>query len=261
MALNTIRTISPPGLHAIVSKYGPIYAKRAAHIFTVSEFCRGDIASTYNIDPEKISVVYNAADQGFAPISDQAKTEVKNQFANGQDYFLFVGTVQPRKNLEHLLGGFDRFKELSSSKVKLLLTGRKGWKYDSAFEAHERMKHKEDVVFTGFVDDKELNNLYASSLGLCLVSYLEGFGIPVVEAMHAETAVIASNTTALPEVTGDAGILVDPMSDEEIGQAMLSLYQNPQLRSELIEKGRKRRQKFSWDETADSIWEKLSAYF
>ncbi|MCB0844451.1 MAG: glycosyltransferase family 4 protein [Bacteroidetes bacterium] len=242
-------------------KYGPIYAQRAKHIFTVSEFCRTDISEKYKIDPEKISVVYNAADQGFKPIGEKEQTKIREQYANGSPYFLFVGTVQPRKNLEHLLRGFDQFKSVSgSSDVKLLLTGRKGWKYEGALAAHEAMTHPDDVIFTGFVNDEELNALYASSLALCLVSYLEGFGIPLVEAMQAETAVITSNVTALPEVAGDAAILVDPFSVDEIAHAMLKIYHNPTERETLIDKGKLRREAFSWDQTSEIIWKEIEKW-
>lgn len=240
-------------------KYTPIYAQRAAHIMTVSEFCKEDIAVRYNIDREKISIAYNAADNRFLPLSEEKRQKVRDQYAEGQPYFHFVGTIQPRKNIENLLMGFDQFKMTTGLPAKLLLVGKRGWNYQTAVEAFEAMEYRDDVIFTGFVSDSELPRIYGASEGLCLVSWLEGFGIPVTEAMKAGTPVICSNRSALPEIAGKAGLLVDPASPDDISEAMRKLSRNPELRQELIRKGKAQAEKFSWDDSAGRIWEVLAA--
>jgi glycosyltransferase involved in cell wall biosynthesis len=240
--------------------FSPRYAHKAAHLLTVSDFSKQDIMKQYGIEAEKITVVYNGASAGFAPLSEAEKQQTRDQFSDGKPYFHFVGTIQPRKNLENLLRAFDAFKEKSGSPVRLLLVGRKGWHYQGALEVFEKMKYKEDVHFTGYVSDQELNALYAASLGLCYVPYFEGFGIPILEAMHSETAVICSRVTSMPEVAGEAALLVDPMAPDQIAEAMLRLWRKPEEREALIAKGRRQREQFSWDRTYQLCWQVLERY-
>lgn len=238
-------------------KYSPRYAHQARRILTVSEFSKQDIVSLYGIDPQKITVAPNACNDFFKPVSEEVKIATRKEFSDGKPYFYFVGTIQPRKNIERLLQAFDLFRERVGESIKLLIVGRKGWKYEGAMQAFEGMKYKDEVSFTGFVSDEELNRICASSVGLCYVPYLEGFGIPLVEAMYSETAIISSNITAMPEVVGDAALLVDPYQSEQIADKMLELYRSPQLRKQLIEKGAEQRQQFSWDRSAEIIWSVL----
>ena len=241
-------------------KYSPIYAKRAAHLLTVSEFSKQDIVDRYQVPKDRISVVYNGASRVFHPLSPDEKHLVRREFSGGKPYFHFVGTLHPRKNIEHLLRAFDRFRDQVDTPVQLLLVGRKGWQYEGAMRTFEAMKHKEDVHFTGFVSDKDLNRLYGASLGLCYVPYLEGFGIPLLEAMQSEVPIICSKLTAMPEVAGDAGILVDPFSLEEISEAMLRVFGEEKLRNNLIEAGKVQREKFSWDRTYERVWGVLKEF-
>ncbi len=240
-------------------RYSPRFAKRAAQVLTVSEFSKQDIVQRYGVSPEKITVVHNGASDQFQPLDAVAQQAVRDQYSQGAPYFHFVGTLHPRKNIETLLRAFDLFKSQTSNPVKLLLIGRKGWQYQSALQTYEQMTHKEEVLFTGFVPDADLNRLYAASHALCYVPYLEGFGIPLLEAMHSETAIITSDCTAMPEVAGEAALLVDPQQPEQIATAMQSLWQSPALREGLIEKGRTQRQEFSWDQTYKKVWQVLSA--
>lgn len=241
-------------------KFSPKYAEKAAQILTVSEFSKQDIMTQYGTSADKISVVYNGASHGFRPVAEVEKEKIRAKYAGGNPYFHFVGTIQPRKNIENLLRAFDHFKTHHSSPVKLLLVGRKGWHYAGAMETYEAMQHKDDVVFTGFVPDEELNGIYAASLALCYVPYFEGFGIPILEAMHSETAVICSHAASMPEVAGDAAIKVDPYSPEKISQAMKELWKYPASRAALIESGKKQREKFSWERTYSLVWDELSKF-
>ncbi len=240
--------------------FSPKYAAKAAQILTVSDFSKRDIMAQYGTDESKISVVYNGASHGFRALSAEEKDRIRSTYTGGNPYFHFVGTIQPRKNLENLLRAFDKFKTQQPSSVKLLLVGRKGWQYAGAMETYEAMRHKEDVIFTGFVSDEELNGIYAASLALCYVPYFEGFGIPILEAMQSETAVICSHAASMPEVAGDAAIMVDPFSPEAIAEALQRIWENPAERQKLIEKGKKQRENFSWEKTYSLVWKVLSGY-
>ncbi|MEM7511205.1 MAG: glycosyltransferase family 1 protein, partial [Bacteroidota bacterium] len=241
-------------------KHSPKYAERANHLLTVSDFSKKDIIDTYGIAEDKISVVYNGASEAFSPISEKEQQEVRNTYTEGAPFFHFVGAIHPRKNITSILKAFDAFRARVGESVKLLLVGRKGWKYDDALQVYEQMQYKEEVIFTGFVSDEELKKIYGASLALCYVPVFEGFGIPVLEAMQAETAVIAGDVSSIPEVAGGAAVMVDPQNVEGISAAMSKLFLDPQERKKLIEKGRIQRQKFSWDRTYELSWKVLEQF-
>ena len=241
-------------------RYSPIYAEKASHILTVSEFSKEDIHMRYQIPKEKISVVYNGAGELFHPLSAEEQALVREKYTGGKPFFHFVGTLNPRKNIESLLLAFDKFKEEHPNPMQLLLVGRKGWKYDAALHTYEAMKYKSDVCFTGFVEDDELARIYAASWGLCFIPHLEGFGIPLVEAMHAEIPIISSKASSMPEVAGDAALWVDATDIAGISNALERLYGDSALRSQLAEKGKIQRQRFSWDLTYGKVWSVLNNY-
>lgn len=253
---------NPAWISRYCRRYSPQYAKQASHILTVSAFTRQDIVQQYGIAAEKISVVYNGASSAFMPTDAGTQQRIRNEYTDGKPYFHFVGAIHPRKNISNLLKGFDLFREKlpADAEVKLLLVGRKGWQYSEVLEVYERMRHKNSVVFTGYVPDNVLNQLYSSSLALCYVPYFEGFGIPPLEAMYAETAVICANTASLPEVVGDAALLVDPQAPTEIAEAMSKLYQDSALRQQLIENGLYQRTLFNWDYTAEKVWKSIESH-
>lgn len=238
----------------------PKYAQNAAHIVSVSDYTKKAIHDLYKIPSDKISVVHNACNTQFSPISENEKSEIRKKYTNGSPFFHFVGTIQPRKNIENLLVAFDNFKKTYPSDIKLLLVGKQGWNNESAMRTFEKMQFKEEVKFTGFVSDADLGKIHASSLALCIVSFLEGFGIPAVEAMFAETAIIASNRAALPEVCGEAAIFINPDSPESICEALLKLAKDDVFRNELIIKGIKQRESFSWDKSAQKIAAILTSF-
>lgn len=233
-------------------KFFPKFARKAAKIITVSEFSKQDIIDKYKVEPEKIHVAYNGANEGFRPISEEERIEVRNQYIAGNQYFMFVGSLHPRKNLARLFPAYDMFKERTGSDVKLLIVGEKRWWTEPIQKAYEAMRHKDDVVFVGHLQMSELQRVTAAALASVYVSYFEGFGIPIVEAYKCDVPVITSNVTSMPEVAGDAALLVDPFNIESIASA-LELVMDENVRNSLIEKGRIRRNDFSWD-TAAKQW-------
>ncbi len=239
------------GIHAWhYHQWFPKYAQKASRILTVSEFTKQDIVKTYSISPEKIQVVGNGCSEAFFPISESERSLVRSQYTQDKLYFLYAGAIQPRKNLDNLLKAFELFRTEQDSDIKLLLTGRKAWNFEEVIRTYQSMKYKDEVVFTGYVSDSELNRLYNGALGLVYVSRFEGFGLPILEAMNAGTAVITSNTSSMPEVAGNAALFVHPEKPESIQEAMKILAMNPQKRMELIEKGFAQKRHFSWEATA-----------
>lgn len=237
----------------------PRFVKKAAKIATVSTFSKNDIIQQYGIDSEKINVVYNGADHHFQPIPITEQASIRKQYANGQPYFLYLGSVHPRKNVARLIAAFDRFKTQITSPIKLLIAGRKAWQTGEVEAAYQSASAKNDIQFLDYVPDADLPKLIASAYALTYVSLFEGFGIPILEAMYCDVPSITSNTSSMPEVAGNAGILVNPYDIDNIAQAMAKMWSDKSFRKDLISKGRFQRQQFTWDKTATKLYNMIAA--
>lgn len=235
-------------------KYFPQFARKAARIATVSEFSRQDIRRYYDIPEDKIDVVYNGSCSRFIPLSREQQIEAKVKYAWGCDYFLFVSAIHKRKNLANMLKAFDAFKDSVDTDMKFVVAGERFGNQDDVNEVLRTMRHVADVRFLGYVTAEVLGELMGAAHALVYASLFEGFGIPILEAFAAETAVITSNVTSMPEVAGDAAILVDPLSVEQLTDAMRVLATDESFRQSLINKGREQRNRFSWEKTADKLW-------
>lgn len=237
--------------------YFPRYAAKSIRIVTVSEFSKADIVRQYSIDPGKIDVVYDGANEAFHPLTREEKQAVRDWYTDGCPFFIFIGLLHPRKNLANLFRAFDLFKKSNPSDVKLLIVGaRKWWTFDID-QAFQRMNFSDDVIFTGRLGTEELAAVLGAAVALTYVSYFEGFGIPIVEAFRCDTPVITSNVTSMPEVAGDAALLIDPFNSESIAEALYKAYQYESIREGLIQRGRKRKDLYSWQRTADLLWESI----
>ena len=230
-----------------------LFAQNATRVATVSEYSKKDIAETYGVNPNKIDVVYDGSHPCYRPHSEAEKAETRQRFAQGCRYIIFVSTILKRKNLANLLTAFDHVKNMEPGDLKLVVVGNRIWWQDELAKAYDDMVHKEDVIMPGHVDANELAALMSAADALVYPSYFEGFGIPILEAMYAETAVICSNTTSMPEVGGDAVLYIDPSSTEDIAHAIKQIQQSD-VRESLIEKGRRQRTVYSWDRTANLLW-------
>ncbi len=235
-------------------KYFPQFAKKAARIATVSEFSKNDICSLYDIPADRVDVVYNGSNELFVPTSAGEQSVTRMQYAGGADYFLFVSAIHKRKNLANMLRAFDVFKARTQSDMKFVVVGERAGMQDDVDAVLQNMEHRGEVCFTGHLGTKELAAVMGAAYCLVYASLFEGFGIPIVEAFHAETAVITSNVTSMPEVAGDAALLVDPTSVEQIANAMVQIVEDKDFRKQLIERGRIQREKFSWDLSAQKLW-------
>jgi len=237
-----------------LQRYFPLFAKKAKHLLTVSEYSKQDIVDTYGVEPKKITVAHNGGSEKFAPINPAVREQIRKEYTGGKPYFICVGALHPRKNINRLLLAFDTFKTETDSEVQLLIVGAPLFKGSGPYETLDKLTHKSAVHFSGHVDFNQLTLLMGSALALTFVSYFEGFGIPMVEAMRAETPILAGNLTSLPEVGGDAAIYVDPFDISSIKDGLIRIATDEDLRNKLIESGRERAKNFTWDRSAAIIW-------
>jgi glycosyltransferase involved in cell wall biosynthesis len=234
--------------------YTKKYCEKAARIVTVSEFSKRDIIDRYGIAAEKISVACNGAHEAYRVLEAEEREAVKEKYAGGAEYFVFVGALHPRKNVERLLKAFIRFKKRQRSSMKLIIVGRMAWKYEALESMKETMPFKEDVIWLGYRGADELAQVVGGAYAMVYASLFEGFGIPILEALTAGVPAIASNTSSMPEVLGDAGLLCDPTKEESISEAMQTMYKDEALRTRLIEAASAQAAKFSWERAAAVLW-------
>jgi glycosyltransferase involved in cell wall biosynthesis len=235
--------------------YFPKFAKKADRILTVSEFSKQDIVKNYKAVPGKIDVVYNGCNESYGPVPEAEKQTAREKYANSRSYFVYLGGINPRKNIKNLLLAFDQFKKHDTQETKLLLIGKKGFGSDALETLKETLETRNDIIFLGRIEDvHEVNRIISGSVALTYVSVFEGFGIPCLEAMRCATAVITSATSSMPEVCGESALYVDPLSVDSIADAMSRIINNPALRNNLIAEGYKRSYKFNWQTTSDLLW-------
>lgn len=240
----------------------PKFASKADRICTVSEYSKKDICKTYGIDESMIDVVFNGANENYKPLSEAEKQAGRIKYANGSEYFIFIGSIHPRKNLDNLIKAFKAFSVKTNSDVKLLIVGAKMWKSKVEEPAPNLIRgqrskvkgQRSKVLFLGRLEAEELHEVLGSAMAMTFVPWFEGFGIPVLEAMYAGVPVLTSTETSLPEVGGEAVLYAHPGDVEEISNQMERLTANSDLRDELIQKGLEQKDKFSWDKSADLVW-------
>ncbi len=237
-------------------KYFPRFAENCSRLVTVSEFSKKTIVSNYHIPEEKIDVVYNGVQESFKVVDERTKEEVRQRYTTGLDYFLYVGSLHPRKNIPRLLQAYENYRKSGGNRKKLLIVGQKmSWSNDD----HEiaKMKFGGDVLFTGYLSTTELASVTASAYALVYVPYFEGFGIPLIEAMRCGVPIITSNRTSMPEVAGEAAILADPFSVHSICDALLRISRDDSLHKDLSSKGLIRSQHFTWEKSAAALWKSI----
>lgn len=240
-------------------KYFPKFAQKADHIITVSQYSKTDIQETYDIPSSKISVAHNGVNTAFTPQPESLKAMTRKKYTQGNPYFLFVGALHPRKNVSTLLKAFDEFKKITRNNLSLVIVGAKYWGNEDMEKIYEHMTFKNKVIFTDHVPQSELIRIMGSAEALIYPSYYEGFGIPIIEAMRSGTPVICSDATVHPEIAGEAALFFKPHDTDALIAQMSRLAKDQILKNELIEKGIKNAQKFSWDFTAEAVWKVLSS--
>ncbi len=226
-------------------------ARTAARVLALSEHARHDIISTYQIAPDLVTAIPLAAPTHFRPVEDENELQrVRQTYGINGDYILSVGSIQPRKNLTRLLSAYERLRQTrpEGSLPQLVLVGKRGWLYRETLKTIEEFGT--GVIVTGYVPETDLPALYSGALCFVYPSFFEGFGLPPLEAMKCGTPVITGDRTSLPEVVGDAGVLVNPFDIEAIAAAISSLIDDSSLCSRLRIKSLNRARTFDWRETA-----------
>jgi glycosyltransferase involved in cell wall biosynthesis len=251
----------PKDVKWLTSKYYnyffPKFAKTATRIATVSEYSKNDISQNYHISSDKIDVVYNGINEFFGPVDEFTQAQTRKQFANGCPYFVYVGSIHPRKNINTLVSAFAAFKKEHLCNVKLLLAGPAYWGLSELYQHIKKEGVEGEVIFTNRLKDEDLARVLGSAIAMTFIPYYEGFGIPLVEAMQAEVPIVTSNVTSLPEIAGEAALLVEPKNINEIKNAMNKVWTDEALRLDLINKGKIQRQNFSWDRSSELLWQSI----
>jgi glycosyltransferase involved in cell wall biosynthesis len=228
----------------------PLVARRAAAVITVSEHARRDLLRVLRLPPEKVEVVYQAAPATFQPIHSRRQlVHLRRKYRLPQDFILFVGTLEPRKNLVRLLRAFEQVRRCGY-RHRLVLVGARGWLMDDFDREMERLGLAEAVQHLGYVAATDLPGLYNLAALFVFPSLYEGFGLPALEAMACGTAVLTSNNSGLREICGDAAYLVDPTDQENLAEGMIELLADSARRTELSWRGLARARDFSWRQTA-----------
>ncbi len=248
----------PPAYSNYYRSYFPRFARHATRLATVSDFSRRDIAAQYAIPLGHIDVVHNGVGSAFRPLSPEERTAAQETFAEGHDYFICVGSLHPRKNIARLLLAFDKLLTEHPSELRLVIVGERFWWDQRMQEAWDRVQHKDRVLFTGRLQQDKLVHALGGSLALAFVSYFEGFGIPVAEAMRCGVPVVAAEATALPEIAAGAAHYCDPFSVQDITQALYAVSTDPELREQLGRKGLDRAERYTWDRAAIALWESFA---
>lgn len=245
-----------------LNRFMPVFVRRADAIITVSECSKRDLINLYAVLPERITVVYEGVDKRFhTDPGPEALTGLRQRYALPERFILYVGTIEPRKNLTTLLEAFKQFQvmhsdlKLETFNLKLVIAGRPGWLYQPTFDRIKALGLEDNVRLLGYVPDDDLPALYRAAEVFVFPSLYEGFGLPPLEAMACGTPVICSNASSLPEVVGDAGMLVEPSDVEAWTAALAHLLADAGLRAELGWRGRRQAIQFTWRETAQRTLE------
>jgi glycosyltransferase involved in cell wall biosynthesis len=254
-----------PALRRYLNQVVPRSVARADHVLADSQATRADLIELYQTPADKISVLYSGVNESFRPLTDSSTLNaVRARYGIGAEPFILaVGTLQPRKNYIRLIQAFAAISPLSGifdqqwSAVRLVIAGGKGWLYDSIFDEVERLGLEKRVIFPGFVADADLPALYSAARLFAYPSLYEGFGLPLLEAMACGTPVVTSTASCLPEVAGDAALLIPPTDVAALTMALEKGVADESLRAELIAKGYARARQFRWDESAQRL---LDAY-
>jgi glycosyltransferase involved in cell wall biosynthesis len=233
-------------------------ARTARLVIADSEATKRDLVAHYGVQPEKIRVAYPGFDADLAPVTDPAAlADVKRRYGIKGDYFIHVGTLQPRKNLARLVEAFSAIP--SDAQIQLVLAGKKGWLYDDLFHQVRSLDLEGRVLFPGYVDDGDRAALLSGAIAYVFPSLYEGFGFPALEAQACDTPLICAHSSSLPEVAGDGALQVDPLDVEGLARALTRLLQDESLRAELIARGRHNRGRFSWRACAETIMDAFEA--
>lgn len=224
-------------------------------LVAVSENTKNDLIELCNIDKSKVEVVYSGISRNYkSSITNYELEKVRDKYELPENFILYLGTIEPRKNIISIIKAYNKFRDGRSemSDIRLVLAGGKGWKTKKIYKERNNSKYKNDIIFTGYVDDKDKPALYSLANIFIYPSFYEGFGFPPLEAMACGTPVISSFSSSLPEVVGNAGMMLDPYNVNDLTKVIEELLNNKDLQEDLKQKGLEQVKKFSWDDAAES---------
>jgi glycosyltransferase involved in cell wall biosynthesis len=238
------------GNRMYLRNFCPPSLRRADRVITISEHARQDVIELCGVRPERVTAILLAADERFTPASSDAVAAFRAHHNLPERFVLYLGTLEPRKNVALLVRAYATLRQQGSVDHLLVLAGARGWQYDPIFELVRELGLEPYVRFPGFVQDEEQALWYSSATVFAFPSLYEGFGLPLLEAMACGTPVVASRASSLPEVVGDAGMLVDPESSDELSAALRRILDDASYHARLASAGLARAQTFSWRKTA-----------
>jgi glycosyltransferase involved in cell wall biosynthesis len=237
--------------------YTPKFIAKAKSIIAVSTYTKQDIIDVYGTSAEKINIVFNSANDLFKPLDYEKRKVIKEKYTQGVDYFLYVGSLHPRKNIVRLLKAFHLFKRNTTSNMKLILIGRLAWLTDEIVNELGHHAYKEDILRLDYLNADVISEITAAAYASVYPSLFEGFGIPVLEAIKCNVPVITSNTSSMPEVGGKACILIDPKDELSIADAMMQIYNDENFRNKLIQECPAQASLFSWNISAEALFQNV----
>ena len=220
--------------------------RRATHLVAVSEHTKADLIDLFGLAPEKITVINPGLDAGVRPAAPEVQDSLRNKFGLSRPYFLYLGNLEPRKNIPSLLSAFEKMPDAT----ELVIAGGRGWGAEKIFRQAAQSPARERIRFLDYVAAADRAALYSAALALVYPSFYEGFGLPPLEAMACGTPVIVSHATSLPQTVGAAGLLVDPYDIDSIAEGMKAVLDEPALRARLSAAGPAQAAKFSWQDSA-----------
>lgn len=235
--------------HIFLNHAMPLFVKRATAIIAISEATKRDLITHYQVPPEKITVIYEAAAPNFTPPSPQQVDVVRQRYQLPHHFLVVVGTIEPRKNYSRLVQALMHLRQRDPD-LKLVVVGSKGWLYDDFFQAITDVGATEHIIFPGYIPDEDLPAMYAASTAMVMPSVYEGFGLPLLEAMACGTPIASSNAASLPELGGTVPIYFDPQNVDEMIAALETVLGDEHLQHTMRQRGPEQAARFSWNQAA-----------
>ena len=235
----------------------PKYIKQATKIVSVSAFTKQDIIQQYQTTAEKIDVIHNGVSTNFKPLTQAQKEATILKLTKGKPYFVCISAIHPRKNIITLLKAFESYRQKEKGPYQLVIIGRKGWKNAQLENYYRQMKSKDDVIFTGKLNDQDLIHMLASAKALIYPSIFEGFGLPVLEAMACGVPVITSADTAMQEIAQDEAFYFNATQETELTNLMLHFEADTELLNQKIAKGLQKTQNYTWENSGNLLWQTI----
>jgi glycosyltransferase involved in cell wall biosynthesis len=249
------RAYFPENSYSFYRRSTSRFIKRSTAIVTLSNFIKEELSKHYKVNEQIIQVIGSGTDTSFKPIKWEEREAIKEQFAEGWEYFVFTGGLHPPANLLNVLKAFSIFKKWQKTNMKLVVTGTFGPAFEKFLEKLDSYKYRNEVFIKKDVSQVELSQIVAASYAMIFPSSYEGFAVPVLNALQCHVPVITSKNGSMSEIAGDAALYVDPSSPEEIAEQMKKIYKDENLRNRMIAEGRLKSELYTWDNTAALLWQ------